>query len=386
MHEHNTNDSENGYLLLADISGFDAYLAGVELEHAHDVLTELLELLAASLSPPLHIAAVKGDAILAYKPGVEITRGEMLIELTEATYTAFRDRLKSIARNNTCDCRACSAIPTLDLKFLVHYGEFIARPTENGRANLGGLEVDLIRDRLIKDQMEKGSRSYALFTLASLGQMGIEPSGMTRHQGEYPHLGEIQSASLDLDARYQEFCKDRKAFVIAEEADFIIFQDIAATPPVVWDWLNDPYKRTCWLRWTKWRPGIRPSGRTDIGAVNHCTHGIGSVVETIIDWRPYTYFTVEMEQASIWSSFLVTYQLEPLPDGAGTRVFFRGVLLKAPAKSLSRWVVKNWLPRKLQQDLERMAELIDEDQEKTAVAPAPEPTVVAEVSGDKAIG
>lgn len=170
--EHGSN-SQHGYLLLADISGFDAYLADVELEHAQGVLEELLELIIAAMVPPMHIALVKPDAVLTYKAAAELTRGETLLELTEATYTKFRDRLKSIARNNLCGCRACAAVPTLDLKFLVHYGEYTVQLTDAGHVVLGGLDALLIRDRLIKDQVDNGSRSYALFTEAGLEKMGV---------------------------------------------------------------------------------------------------------------------------------------------------------------------------------------------------------------------
>lgn len=34
--------TQHGYLVLADISGDTAYLAGVELDHAHEILTHLL--------------------------------------------------------------------------------------------------------------------------------------------------------------------------------------------------------------------------------------------------------------------------------------------------------------------------------------------------------
>jgi len=35
--------TQHGYLVLADISGFTSYLAGVELEHASGILSDLLE-------------------------------------------------------------------------------------------------------------------------------------------------------------------------------------------------------------------------------------------------------------------------------------------------------------------------------------------------------
>ncbi len=379
-HEHHNESSlkTEGYLLLADVSGFDAYLADVELEHAQGVVTELLELIMASLSPPMHIAGIHRDAVLAYKPESEVTRGETMLELPEATYVAFRDRLKSIARNNTCQCRACSAVPTLDLKFLVHFGAYTTQPGDNGRVILGGLDANLVRDRLLKDQVDEAARSYALFTEPSLAHMGLRPEGMEELSGEYPHLGEIRSGSLDLGERYLLLNEERQAYVSDEDADLIISHDYPTTPPVLWDWLNDPYKRTRWLRWTKWRPGLRPGGRTDVGAVNHCTHGVGSVIETILEWRPYQFFTVEMEQASFWSSLLATYQLEPLPDDQGTRLHLRARLLKAPSMRLARPAMSMGMSRKMKRDLAHMAELMAEE-ESSQDSPSTEPAKVADL-------
>jgi len=85
------------------------------------------------------------------------------------------------------------------------------------------------------------------------------------------------------------------------------------------------------------------------------------VIETILEWRPYRYFTVEMEQANVWSSLLATYQLEPLPDGQGTRLHFRTRLLKAPSMRLARPMIRMTLSRKMKQDFEYMAELMAEE-------------------------
>ncbi len=37
--------TQHGYLILADISGYSSFVAKSELEHAHDILSELLELI-----------------------------------------------------------------------------------------------------------------------------------------------------------------------------------------------------------------------------------------------------------------------------------------------------------------------------------------------------
>ena len=46
-----TSPIEHGYLVLADISGYTSYLAGVELDHAHEILTDLLETIIDRFKP-----------------------------------------------------------------------------------------------------------------------------------------------------------------------------------------------------------------------------------------------------------------------------------------------------------------------------------------------
>jgi uncharacterized protein YndB with AHSA1/START domain len=348
-----------GYLLLADISGFDAYLANVELEHAHDIMAELLELIVASLQPLLQIANIRADAVLAYAPEASISRGESLLELIEACYVAFRDRLRSITRNNTCGCRACTTVPSLDLKFLVHFGAFVPLPDRNGAMSLVSLDANLVTERLLKSQAVEGSRSYALFSEPSLLKLQIRPANMTEGSGTYPHLGEIRSASYDLSRRYEVLRSDARVYLTADESDFVVSHEFPAPLSEVWDWLNDPYKRTLWFRWTTWKAVLRPAGRTDVGAVNHCAHGIGTAIETILDWRPYDYFTVALAQDSIWYRILATYQLEPVADGK-TRLDYRGRLERAPAMWLSKTMLNAFLSWKLKQDFQRMERLLSE--------------------------
>jgi hypothetical protein len=34
---------QHGYLVIADISGYTSFVAGTELEHSHEILSDLLE-------------------------------------------------------------------------------------------------------------------------------------------------------------------------------------------------------------------------------------------------------------------------------------------------------------------------------------------------------
>ena len=75
-----------GFLCLADISGYTSYLAGSKLDHAQSILAELLELLIDELTPTMTLCEVEGDAIYTYAWEERFARGETLLELIESTY------------------------------------------------------------------------------------------------------------------------------------------------------------------------------------------------------------------------------------------------------------------------------------------------------------
>src|SRR5215813_4412107 len=141
--------AQHGYLVLADISGYTSYLAGVELDHAQGVLTDLLEVLVGQFKTLLTISKLEGDAVFGYVAEGQVTRGETLIEFVETSYMAFRDRLAIIQHNTTCTCNACRAIPSLDLKFIVHHGDYMLQRIV-GIHELVGSDVNLVH-RLLKN-------------------------------------------------------------------------------------------------------------------------------------------------------------------------------------------------------------------------------------------
>src|SRR3954447_10864708 len=101
--------AQHGYLVLADITGYTSYLAGVELDHAQGVLTDLLETIVASFKTLLTVSKLEGDAVFGYVPESQVSRGETLIEFVEAGYMAFCDRRDAVKRHTTCTCNACRA-------------------------------------------------------------------------------------------------------------------------------------------------------------------------------------------------------------------------------------------------------------------------------------
>ena len=89
---------------------------------------------------------------------------------------------------------------------------------------------------------------------------------------------------------------------------------------MVWDWANDPERRALWMHGTTWRGGDRPGGRTGAGARNHCAHGKnGKTLETVLDWKPFEYFTAE-QAPNAKNSSVFTCRFEPLAGGQATRL------------------------------------------------------------------
>ena len=347
--------TQHGHLVISDISGYTSYVAKTELEHAHEVLSELLALLINQLTPALTLSKLEGDAVFVYAPESRLSRGETLLELIESTYGAFKDRVEAVRRRTTCACNACRSIPMLDLKFIVHFGDFI-RQDVAGIHELAGSDVNLVH-RLCKNHVGEatGWRAYALFTEASLERIGVRPDGLHRQTEEYEYLGSVETYSLDLLERYQQLVERRREFLGPDEADAVITRDYAAPPLVVWDWLNDPRRRAVWEH-KDIRPQVRPGGRTAPGASNHCHHGRNAVtVETILDWRPFEYYT--FIQLNGRRGVKVTHHLVPTPDGTRLHAYLKLVpALPAPLhRPLGRLFAKLY---KIDRDYDRLARSI----------------------------
>lgn len=312
------SQTEHGYLLIADISGYTSFVAGTELEHAHEILSDLLEAICVCIESLLTIHKLEGDAVFAYAPEAKITRGETILELVESTYAAFRDRQNTIKRSTTCTCNACRNIPSLDLKFIVHHGDYILQHVRDIKEMVGS-DVNLAH-RLLKNHVADatGWRAYALFTEKSLEHMGMQLENTCPQIESYEHLGDVMTHSLNLRERYDEMMAARQIIISVEEADFVMQIDFPTSLPTTWEWLHDPRRRNQWGHGVIWSKGDRPKGRTGSGASNHCAHGKSVSTEIVLDWHPFDYATLESyENGKLLMK--ETMSLASLPNG-GTRV------------------------------------------------------------------
>src|SRR4030067_2321853 len=123
-------------LTMGDIAGYTKYIAGVELEHSQDVIADLMNVLVRQMRGLLHLAKLEGDAVFCYAHDDD-TDGSTLLAMIESCYFAFARRLRTIDRHTTCECNACRLIPTLNLKFLVHHGEYAVHEVAANQGAVG---------------------------------------------------------------------------------------------------------------------------------------------------------------------------------------------------------------------------------------------------------
>ena len=310
------------------------------------------------------LSKLEGDAIFAYTPEEKLTRGETLLELIESTYAAFKDRQDAVRRRTTCQCNACRNIPSLDLKFMVHHGDYIFQSI-GGYREMVSSDVNLIH-RLLKNHVADVNawRGYALFTGQALSQVGLKPNGFQEMSETYD-IGEVKIYVTNLKDQYQTLRDLRRVTVDRDEADLIYEFDYPAPPPTVWDWLNDPQKRLQWEFADRHMfPFFMPKGRTTAGAVNHCLHGKNVVmIETVLDWRPFDYFTVTQDvlQAVVMT---ITFQLQPTATGTHLTYICRlkpQIPVPMPA-SLKLAAIKNELDKlRVKEAYEKIAQLISKE-------------------------
>jgi hypothetical protein len=365
--------TQHGYLVIADISGFTSYLARVELEHAHEILTDLLETIVKEFKTLLTISKLEGDAVFAYVSEANTPGGERILELIESTYVAFRRQRETSQRNTTCTCKACQSIPSLDLKFFVHHGDYIVQEV-SGIRELVGSDVNMIH-RLVKNHIieNTGWQAYLLFTSQALQHMDVRPEGLHQQIESYEHLGDIQVLCLDLHARYRAIMTARRVIVSSQEADFSFSIKIPAPVPAVWHYMTDPDKKSQVFKGLAiFTAKSRPGGRSGPGASNHCAHGKDfklSLVETVLDWRPFDYFTVE----SIEEKMVIreTYKFEPVFEKRETQLQIFTQVVSMP---LPRWAkrifLKVFMSRKLTTPYYAAAQFIAKERGSETIDPS----------------
>lgn len=317
--------AQSACFLIADISGYTGYLADVELDHAQDILADLIGAVVSALKPTFRLAKLEGDAAFTFAP-MERIDGSMLLDTIERCYFGFRRRRRDVRQATSCPCNACVRIPDLDLKFAVHHGGAIVQRVA-GRQELLGSDV-IVAHRLLKnDVVERlGIPAYALLSQACIDASDLDPAalGMTAHTETYDRIGDVPVWVHDLGRRWQEEEARARVRVSADEAILELAVPTTVPPQIAWAFLTEPGQRMSWQPWvTEVAIEGARGGRRGPGSANHCMHGKDAVVEQILDWRPYDYVTDRTILDTPGGPVKMLHTIELEPTSTGTTIHFR---------------------------------------------------------------
>lgn len=339
--------TESGCLVIADISGYTGYVVDGPLELTEEVVADITHTIAGRLGQVLQINKHEGDAVFAYAAAGEAD-ASLILDAVEECYFAFRSRLEGIGHSTTCGCSACSKAAQLDLKFVLHAGEWIRRGQE-----LTGADV-IVAHRLLKNGVELSG--YALLTEAFTAAYGLDPDllGLAPHVERFDAVGEVRGFVSDLEARYLEERDRRRVAVTPSEAAFQVEQVLPVPPATAWELLTSAGKRLLWQ--VEEIEEAQAGGRRCTGTASVCIDARTKIYEEILDWRPYDYFT-EARTPEGGTRFLLTTTLIPADGGTAVRVLGR------PDGGRPRLFAARRLARRIRLDYDRLAELASARQE-----------------------
>jgi hypothetical protein len=316
--------ANKGYFIITDISGYTEFLTKSELDHAQDALQSLFDVQLANIKHPFVISGFRGDAIFMYVPETNFVEPQSLLESMENLYFVFADTLRQMIINTTCTCRACQNMSNLDLKMVIHYGEYAIQKLGD-REELLGADV-IVPHRMLKNHVieKTGIQSYALFSDAAVQALRLVELAypLVAHMETYEHIGEVPMQVLDLHKIWERE-QDRKRILITPEAAWLTMEwDLPYPSPVVWEYLTTFRLEQQFAGYDLVERTDSLGGRTQPETTYHCAHGELQFFNKILDWKPFEYYTIHQRI----EGFLEFVQSRVLtPTKTGTRLtFFTG--------------------------------------------------------------
>ncbi len=318
--------TQNGFLLLADIAGYTNFLASTPTDIGGRITAELLDELIATVKPPFKVGNVVGDAIFIFAPDEGDASGQTVLEAVDSLYCAFADRVAALRYGANCPTDPAQLAGALDLKMVVHYGEYTCNLIGD-RDELSGSAVVALH-RLAKNTVteDTGHSGYAMLTSVAVDHMKLNSffEELEIRTEEIEHLGEINAYVYPLEPVWERLRRGIRRFVEKSESLLIdeVNIDLPVPPCRAWELCTEPQYRTQWIT------GVEAislegtdHGRIGIDTVQYCDHGNNMIVPvTVSDWRPFDYISYQIETPL---GLVVEQTIEMQPIGSGTRLTIR---------------------------------------------------------------
>lgn len=301
--------SQEGALVLADISGYTAFVAQTEIDHSWEILHELLDTMVRSAEGRLEVSQVEGDCIL-FISGLD--DAEVLAALEEV-FISYHRRLRDMQTVTTCPCQACANIGMLKLKFVFHRGTF-SRQRLGAVEQLHGADV-IVAHRLLKNRVPL--KEYILLTDVVLQQLPTERQSRFVPYSEDYDLGAVGGGYEAIAHLWEAAEAAERKRVVPEEA--IIDDEVVAplAPAEVGRRMLEPEVMKRYLM-AESVEGFAGARGTELGSEYHCHHGPGMSSQLrVVSLDPGHEVTIV--STSPVGDVYITTRLEPSADG-GTRI------------------------------------------------------------------
>ena len=171
-----------GMIMIADISGFTDFVRTVDPVQGVQVIRHLLEAVIADNTLGLAVSEIEGDAVLFYKTGKPAPYDEVIRQF-ERMSAGFKKRWKYYCEKLNAQCK-------MELKVIVHYGEFIPYQL-HGFTKLYGYSMIQVH-RLLKNSVM--INRYLLLTEDYLSAVGYSDEYAEQEVWQcelYGDIGEI---------------------------------------------------------------------------------------------------------------------------------------------------------------------------------------------------
>jgi len=314
--------AEQAIILIPDISGFTDFTGATEIDHAAHIITELLELIVASNETDFTLAEIEGDAVLFYRKGEPLRRGQ-LIDQCLRMFANFHQRLMVIERDTVCQCGACQTASNLTLKFIVHFG-YIKEIKVAQFVKATGIDM-IVAHRLLKNDVD--AHEYILITepcCAAVGQDDANPKFQWAKSSQaYDTIGNVAYEFATLTGyKAQISSPSAPPRFVVEKGDDNLEVVINAPLKAVYQTLINVDKRPDWLDGVNTIDREMTSER--INMRHNCVfHGL-KLVNTAV-YRDYSEnrarYSEKVEIAEINLTLLAHYEMEALGE-VSTRLNF----------------------------------------------------------------
>jgi Protein of unknown function (DUF2652) len=166
---------------------------------AYPLLTSLLDGIVGRIVPPFVLSKLEGDAAFAFATEGELgVRGQSVADCLTTCYDAYPARLDEARGVMTCTCDAYGSIGGLELKFVLHHGDYIVQSIA-GHRELLGPEVT-ISHLLLKNHVADlvGRSAYALVTEPAVAHLGLPLERAVSITEQCEHYAPVQARVLTL--------------------------------------------------------------------------------------------------------------------------------------------------------------------------------------------